>query len=370
MKITGIECVMLSYTPENPPIDGLSNIAAREVFLVRVRTDEGVEGIGEGFTLGAIRSLATVVEECFTPLLLGQDPRDIERLWQRVYRANFRSGRRGLFLSAISAVDIALWDILGKVANLPVYKLGGGCRDSVRAYASGGYYLAGKGLDALTAEAARYREQGFSCMKMKIGGAPRARDLERIDEVRRTLGDDIELAVDANNAYDFNEALAMGRRLEERGVVFFEEPISSDFLDASVELAAKLDIPIAGYETEVTAFGMRDFIARRGVDIAQPDAIWSGGISECLKIAHLAAAWGMTVIPHFSAAAVSLAANAHWAAMVENCRWIELTQDPNPLRDELAKEPIRVEKGMLLLPEAPGIGIELDERTVEKYRMR
>jgi L-alanine-DL-glutamate epimerase-like enolase superfamily enzyme len=286
-----------------------------------------------------------------------------------MYHYTFRYGRRGLLLPAISAVDMALWDILGKIANTPIYKLGGGCREHVAAYASGGYYLAGKGIDALTAEARRYREQGFARMKMKIGGLSQAADLERIREVKAALGPDIELAVDANNAYDFNKALVMGRRLEEIGIAFFEEPISSDFLDASVDLAAGLDIPVAGYETEVTAFGLKEFIVRRGIDIAQPDAIWSGGISECLKIAHLAGAWGMTVIPHFSAAAVSLAANLHWAAMVDNCEWIELTQDPNPLRDELATTPIRVEKGNVFLPEGPGLGIELDEKVVEKYRV-
>lgn len=370
MKIRDIECVMLSYVPEVKPIDGLSGIASRDVFLVKVRTDDGCEGIGEGFALGSLRSLAAVVDETLKPLLLGQDPRDIQRLWQVMYRNTFRYGRRGLVLPAISAIDMALWDILGKIANLPIYKLGFGCRDKVAAYASGGYYLEGKGMDALVAEAGRYVEQGFSVMKMKIGGASMEKDLERIDAVRKTLGANFRLGVDANNAYDFNQALIMGRKLEERDIAFFEEPISSDFVDASVRLAEQLDIPIAGYETEVTAFGMKEFIVRRGVDIAQADAIWSGGISECLKVSDLARAWGMQVIPHFSAAAVSLAANLHWAAMVPNCDLIELTQDPNPLRDELAMEPIRAEKGFLTLPNRPGLGVELNEKVVEKYRVR
>lgn len=370
MKIKDVECIMLSYFPEVKPIDGLSDIASRDVFLVKIFTDDGCVGIGEGFALGSLRSLAAVVDETLKPLLMGQDPRDIERLWHRMYRNTFRYGRRGLVLAAMSAVDMALWDILGKAADMPVYKLGGGCRDSIAAYASGGYYLEGKGMDALIAEAARYREQGFRHMKMKIGGMPLAKDLERIDEVRNALGPGILLGVDANNAYDFNQALAMGRELEKRGVAFFEEPISSDFLEASVRLAEQLDIPVAGYETELTAFGMKEFITRRGVDIAQTDAIWAGGITECLKIASLARNWGMKIIPHFSAAAVSLAANLHLSAMVSNCEWFELTQDPNPLRDELAVDPIRVEKGELFIPTGPGLGIELNEKVMEKYRLR
>ncbi|MDR1535864.1 MAG: mandelate racemase/muconate lactonizing enzyme family protein [Planctomycetota bacterium] len=369
MKITDVEGIALSYLPENPPQDGLSGIASRDVFLVRVHTDAGLTGLGEGFALGSLRSLAAVVEETLKPLLLGEDPRDISRLWRRLYHFTFRYGRRGLILPGISAVDLALWDILGKAAGLPVYKLGGGCREAVPAYASGGYYQAGKGLAGLEAEMAGYRDRGFARMKMKIGGLGREGDIERIRAAKAVLGPERELAVDANNAYDFNQALAMGRRLDEIGVAFFEEPISSDFPGASAELARRLDTPVAGYETEVTSFGMREFIAGGAVDIVQADAIWSGGITDCLRISALAQAWGLGVIPHFSAAAVSLAANLHWAAMVPNCDWIELTQDPNPLRDELAREPLVLEKGRLLLPARPGLGVELDDRVVEKYRV-
>ena len=370
MKIKNIECIMLSYIPEIKPIDGLSDIASRDVFLVKVFTDDGCVGIGEGFALGSLRSLAAIVDETLRPLLIGQDPRDIERLWHRMYRGTFRYGRRGLVLPAISAIDMALWDILGKSVNLPVYKLAGGCRDRITAYASGGYYLEGKGMDALTAEAAKYASQGFKRMKMKIGLMSIKKDLERISEVQKALGPDMDLAVDSNNAYDFNQALAMGRKLDEMGIAFFEEPISSDYLDASIRLAEQLDVPIAGYETEVTAYGMKDFIIRRGVDIAQVDAIWSGGITECLKVASLAGMFGMKIIPHFSAAVVSLAANIQFGAMVSNCEWFELTQDPNPLRDELAIDPIVVDKGDMVLPDRPGLGIELNEKVLEKYRIR
>ncbi|MDR3077251.1 MAG: mandelate racemase/muconate lactonizing enzyme family protein [Planctomycetota bacterium] len=369
MKITDIECLALSYVPENPPMDGLAGIASRDVFLARVRTDAGLTGLGEGFALGSLRSLAAVVDETLKPLLLGEDPRDIARLWQKMYHYTFRYGRRGLVLPGISAIDLALWDILGKSAGLPVYKLGGGCRAAVRAYASGGYYLAGQGLEALAAEADGYRRRGFRRMKMKIGGAPLEKDLERIREVRRALGPDLELAVDANNAYDFGQALAMGRRLDEMGAAFFEEPISSDFPEASADLARRLDTPVAGYETEVTSLGMRNFIVQGAVDIVQVDAIWSGGLTDCLRTAALAQAWGLSIIPHFSAAATSLAANLHLAAMVPNCEWIELTQDPNPLRDDLAREPIKMNQDFLLLPDRPGLGVELDDRVVAKYRL-
>ena len=370
MKIKDVECIMLSYVPESMPVDGLSDIASRDVFLVKVFTDDGCVGIGEGFALGSLRSLNAIVDETIRPLIIGQDPRDIQRLWHRMYRATFRYGRRGLVLPAISAIDMALWDILGKATNLPIYKLAGGCRDRISAYASGGYYIKGKGIDGLVAEAEKYASQGFRRMKMKIGLMSIEQDAERIAAVSQAVAGKMDVAVDANTAYDFNQALVMGRKLDDMGIAFFEEPISSDHIDANVRLADQLDVPIAGYETEVSAYGMKEFIVRRGVDIAQVDAIWSGGISECLKVAALADCWGMKIIPHFSASVVSYASNIQWAAMVQNCEWFELTQDPNPLRDELAIDPIVVEKGEVILPQKPGLGIELNEKVLEKYRIR
>lgn len=369
MKISDIESIKLSFVPPVKPMDGLAPIHARDVYLVKVVADDGCCGIGEGFALGSLRSIEAVVEETLKPVLLGEDPRDIQRLWHKMYRTTFRYGRRGLVLAAMSSIDIALWDLLGKVCGLPVYKLAGGCRDRIPAYASGGYYLEGKGMDALATEARQYIDQGFATMKMKVGGASLEEDIERIKLVKEIIGDKLRLGVDANNAWDFNTALRMGRKFEEMDLAFFEEPISSDDLAGSVRLAELLDIPIAGYETELTRYGMKDFIVNRAVDIAQADAIWTGGISECLKIATLAEAWNMKIIPHFSASAVSLAANLHFGAMVPNCELIELTQDINPLRDELVTNPIRVERGVVLLPDAPGLGVELDEKTVARYRV-
>jgi L-alanine-DL-glutamate epimerase-like enolase superfamily enzyme len=369
MVIKDIECIKLSYVPKFRPIDGLATINARDVFLVKVVTDDGLYGLGESFALGSLNSLEMLVEETLTPVLLGEDPRDIARLWAKMYRSTFRYGRRGIVIAAISAVDIALWDLLGKICGQPVYKLAGGCRDRIPAYASGGYYLEGRGDDALAEEAQHYVDQGFSFMKMKVGGATPEIDLERVKLVRSVIGDRFRLGVDANAVWDFDTALRFGRKLEDLDVAFFEEPVSSDHLEDSVRLAQALDMPIAGYETELTRFGMKDFITRHAVDIVQVDAIWSGGISEALKVATLASAWNKPVIPHFSASAVSLAANLHFGAAIGNCELIELTQDENPLRDELLTEPIRAERGVVYLPSKPGLGIELDESTVSRFRV-
>jgi D-arabinonate dehydratase len=370
MKITDVTYIPLSFIPPRPPRDGLSGIAARDVFLVQIHTDQGITGTGECFALGTLKSLAAIVDEILKPVLIGQDPGLIEYLWEKMYRHTFRVGRRGIVMAAISGIDTALWDILGQTANMPLYRLLGGARETVRAYASAGYYLEGKELGELQEEMAGYASRGFKAVKMKIGGAETLKaDLERVQCAREALGPDIELAVDANNAWDYNTALKMARMLEPLNILWFEEPLSSDDIDSSVALAQATDIPIAGYETEYTRFGLKDMITRRAVDIVQTDVIWNGGITECRKIATLASTWGMPCIPHFSASAVSLAANLHFGCSIPNATYFELTLDENPLRDELLISTIKDESGILTPPQASGLGIELNWETVKKYRV-
>ena len=368
MKIAKIHSIKLRFTPKNGLADGLAPIDSREVFLVKVLTDEGIVGIGEGFALGCLDSLEVLLQETVSPLVLGENPLLKEKIWEKIYHNTYRYGRRGLLPSVLSAVDIALWDITGKVAKLPVYKLLGGAKTKVPAYASGGYYAKGKTVDDLAKEAIGYQKMGFGAMKMKIGAAPMEIDFERVSAVRKAIGDQMKLAVDANNAYDFNDALKMCRLLEPMNLYFFEEPLSGDSIADSIRLAERTDIPIAGYETELTKFAMRDFITRRAVDIAQTDAIWSGGITETRNIAVLASAWKMRCIPHFSAGVVSLAANLHLAGAMTNIPMIEMTLDENPLRDRLGCNPIRVEEGQLVLPEGPGLGIEINDEVVEEFK--
>jgi L-alanine-DL-glutamate epimerase-like enolase superfamily enzyme len=368
MKITEIEPILLSYTPKRPPRDGLSGISTRDVFLVRVRTDEGIEGIGEGFSLGTLQSTKKIVEEILKPLLIGVDPTDIEGIWQKMYRTTFRVGRRGIVLAAISAIDNALWDILGKKAKLPVYKLLGGVKNSISAYASAGYYQDGKGLEELGQEMEGYRNQGFRAVKMKVGGDLLDVDIDRVRIAREALGTTVKLAVDANNAWDYPSALRFARAIEKYDIFFFEEPLSSDDIQGSVKLARDTDIPIAGYETEYTRYGLRELILKDAIDIVQTDAIWSGGISEARKIGILASCFGKDCIPHFSAGAVSLAANLHFGASLNNINWFELTVDDNPLRSELAVESLRVADGIIHLNDLPGLGVELNEDILEKYK--
>lgn len=368
MKITEINPIKLKFYPKNPPRDGLAGIPSRDVFLVQIKTDEGIEGIGEGFALGCLESLETITNETLKPHLLGKNPLMIQALWDSMYQNTSRYGRRGITMAAISAVDIALWDIMGKVTGMPIYKLLGAAVETLEPYASAGYYMDGKGIKELQEEFWGYLDMGFRTMKMKVGGTSLKEDIERVKAVRSVIGD-ADFGIDANNALDYPTALKMARVCEKEKVLFFEEPMSTDFIQDCIRLAKHTDVPIAGYETNLTRYGMRDFIVNDAVDIVQVDAIWSGGISEAKRVGELAAAWGKKVIPHFSASMVSLAANLSFGLSLSNTKYMEYTLDENPLRSELCEQSIVMRNGSVTVFEDPGLGLTLNWKTIDKYRV-
>jgi L-alanine-DL-glutamate epimerase-like enolase superfamily enzyme len=387
MKIVDIRTIPLSYRCE-PPYGSAGGMQARRGgLLVEIETDERVTGIGEAGVGGG--STRHVIEHQLRPMLIGEDPLLIERLWQKMFARTRQFGRRGIAMNAISGIDIALWDIAGKIAKLPVYRLLGACRDRVEAYASGGFYQEGKSVDDLAAEAESYRARGFTGMKMKIGRNPSTQtylrhlagnaqlcevepeeDIARVAAVRKALGPKAKLMVDVNCAWSPAMAIEIGRALEPFKLYWIEEPVATDDIDGSARVAAALATPIAGYETEIGLYGFRELITRGAVDIVQPDIAWSGGFSECRRIAALAQAHHLMVAPHAFASAVILVASLHFAAAIPNGLVLEFDQNPNGLRDELLKEPIRIDgNGMIRMLERPGLGIELDRAAIDGYRI-
>jgi len=351
MKIVDIRTIPLSYRCE-PPYGSAGGMQARRgSLLVEIETDERIIGIGEAGVGGGATS--GVIERVLRPMLIGEDPLLMEGLWQKMFARTRQFGRRGIVMNAISGIDIALWDIAGKVARLPLYRLLGGCRDRVEAYASGGFYQEGKSADDLAGEAEGYRARGFNGMKMKVGRNPSTQthlrhlvdhagrcevepeeDIARVAAVRRALGPRGKLMVDVNCAWSPAFAIEMGRAMEPHKLYWIDE-----------------------------------LIARGAVDIVQPDLAWSGGFSECRRIAAFAQAHHRMVAPHAFAGAVLLAASLHFIAAIPNGLVLEFDQNPNGLRDELLKEPIRIDNdGMIRLPERPGLGIELDRAAIERYR--
>jgi len=386
MKIIDIRTIPLSYRCD-PPYGSAGGMQARRGgLLIEIETDERVTGIGEAGVGGG--ATASVIARVLRPMLIGEDPMLIEGLWQKMFACTRQFGRRGIVMNAISGIDIALWDIAGRVAKLPLYRLLGGCRDRVEAYASGGFYQEGKSIDDIAGEAEGYRACGFKGMKMKVGRNPSTQshlrhlvdhaelcevepeeDIARVAAVRRALGPRAKLMVDVNCAWSPSFAIEMGRALEPQKLYWIEEPVATDDITGSAMVADALAASIAGYETEVGLDGFRELITRGAVDIVQPDLAWSGGFSECRRIAALAQAHHRMVAPHAFAGAVLLAASLHFIASIPNGLVLEFDQNPNGLRDELLTEPIRVDNdGMITLTGRPGLGIELDPKAIERYR--
>ena len=391
MKIRDVRTISVEYTLPRPVFDANYTMASKPALLVEVETDTGLLGLGEAAHFGGpLVSTATVIEQELRPHLLGQDPRETERLWELMHRRAYKHARGGIVIAAISGVDIALWDLRGKLAGMPLWRLLGGYRRRVPAYATGGFYAEGKGVPELADEMRAYCRHGFRAVKLKVGrnsgieGSPLramadrgvcevslAEDLARVRAVREAIGPDVRLMVDANGAWDVPTAVRMGRALEELDVYWFEEPVWPDDLAGSAEVAAKVAIPIAGYETcSYGTVSFRDYIAARAVHFVQPDVAWAGGLTETLKIAHLAQAANLPLAPHIHGSAVGVAAAAHLLGAVRNGSMAEMVFPAHPLMGDLVREPLVVDgTGEIDLGERPGLGIELDPDAVKRYRV-
>ncbi len=297
-------------------------------------------------------------------------------------------GRGGLTQAALSGIDIALWDIVGKKLKTPLYKLFGAYTDKLVPYASAGFYQDDKGAKELAEDVLSYIDAGYGFAKIKCARTPEAflsptGYMPRSDYCTYTMEEDFErvlaccnaikgkgrLIVDANSAWSPSDAIIMGRRFEKLDVYWFEEPVSPDNIEGSAEVARALDMPVAGYESEMSVHRFRDMIAARAIDIVQPDTIWTGGFTQCFKIASMAELYHLPVIPHSFSTAVCLAANMHFIASISNSHMVEVDQNFYPLRSELLTEPISVIDGFVPLMDKPGLGIELNPDTVKKYQI-
>lgn len=357
MKITDIQVIPL-YIPlkEIPPVS-TSGKASNYHVLVKVFTDEGIVGYGEAYrmTPGALR---TFIEEALKPHLIGKDPTRIEMLWDLMYGITFLYGRKGFVLNAISGIEIALWDILGKFRNLPLYEmLGGLCRDRITAYASLPRYKTPK--EVATA-ACRCVKEGYTAIKLHQN------DMESVKAVRLAVGPDIDLMLDVNGAWNVRDALKMADVLQEYGYLWLEEPVSPmDDYDGLAEVREKTDILIAAGENEYTLNGFKEMITRRAVDIVQPDATKAGGILTCRKVFALAEAWNLRLAMHSYFFGPGVAATIHLSLSNLLSEYVEI--HALPLEAYYIRPNLRPEKGYLAPPSGPGLGIEIDEEVVKKH---
>jgi len=361
MRIERVESRAVFVPLDVPVAFSTREITGRWYTLVRVLAD-GLEGIG--FCLGSL-VVSTAVRTWLKPLLEGQDPFATEWLWDRMYRQTLLEGRRGAVLRAISAVDIALWDLKGKATGLPLYRLLGGNRSPVPAYASGGYYAKGKSPAKLAEEAAGYVAQGFSAVKIKVGREREIKqEVARVAAVREAIGPDVQLFLDANNAWpDAPTAIRYIRAFEPYDIGWIEEPVMPDNLVQSVAVATSITIPVATGEIEATRWGFRAIIEARAAQILQPDAAVCGGVTEWLRIAALAAAFDLQIAPHWFSDL-----HCHLVAAAPNATWVEYFTDTSILNIwRLVREPVVARDGRILPPDRPGHGIDLDPAAVERF---
>ncbi len=385
MKITQIKSHVLRY--DLPSELGYSQqfYTMRTCHLVEVQTDEGITGWGECFGPGNV-ALANkgIVEKVIQPMILGRDPMDRDVIWHMVYNLLRDHGQKGMPMQALSGVDIALWDIAGKVAGLPIHKLiGGAHRTQVPVYGYGMMLKRESLTDHIarfTDEAAVIRDMGFAATKMKLGLGPRD-DVKLATAVRRGVGDDYPFMADANHCYTTSDAFYVGRALGELDAYWFEEPIAPEDLDGYAELRRGLTVNISGGEAEFNRWGWRTILENRGLDIAQPEVCALGGISEYLRVLALCHAHFTPVINHVRGSAIAVAANLQLLAAMPALpgglnQWepmLEFDTTDNKFRDELLVTPldiqaqVKAQGGMVAVPNGPGLGVTPDTDFIKRY---
>jgi L-alanine-DL-glutamate epimerase-like enolase superfamily enzyme len=343
-------------------------VSARDYCLVKVRSAEGVEGIGfcyAGSAGGRIAQIA--VEELLAPRLIGQESLRVEGLWQEMYQESLLQGRSGSVVRGISILDTALWDLNARTAKLPLHLyLGAYVADTVPAYASGGYYLDGKTPQKLGAELAGYVAQGFKAVKMKVGRGSPSEEEARIEAAREAIGTDVHLMLDANNAWsDVPTALLYMKRYEPYNPYWIEEPFGPDDIDSHSRLAELTSIVVATGEIAYGRWYHKELLDKRGAEILQTDAVVCGGITEWKRIAAMAAGYGVTMCPHWFHDV-----HAPLVAATPNARYVEFFPDDQVLNfRRLIDDQLQHKDGKLILHQTPGLGFGFDEAAVKRYAL-
>jgi L-alanine-DL-glutamate epimerase-like enolase superfamily enzyme len=369
MKITGVETLYL----RQPQVKGLCD-SGQDALIVRVTTDAGITGIGE--VDSAPMSVKGAIEGPFShtattglrEVLIGEDPFETERLWYKMYRANIYAGRRGIGIHAMSGIDMALWDIKGKALGMPVWKLlGGGFHKKLRCYASS---LFGPTPQATHDLARRFRDRGFNAVK--FGWDPMGRDAQTdialVAQGRKGLGDDADLLIDAGLVWDAKTAIQRARAFEPYNIFWLEEPLRPDDYDGYRKLSEATATRIAAGEEESNRLSFIELMDRGRIDVVQIDLTRCGGFTEAMKIASLAHDRGLMVANHGFTTYVNVTAALHFLNSIPNALIVEfVAEEETTLREKITQQKLRAVGGYLAIPDAPGLGIDLDEAGLAKY---
>lgn len=361
VKITNIRTLKVEVPLEKPMITAIHRTESVGCVLVSIETECGLVGENYIFALnkarlevfeGMIRSLAQHV--------VGENALYVERIWEKMWADINPVGQKGIAVSAISAIDTALWDLIGKKVQLPLYQLFGACRDSVKAYASSGLWLSAS-IDELVEEAQDFVRQGFRSVKLRLGKENPAEDLARVAALREALGDGIEILTDANQSLTPRQAMRLARQIEKYNIGWFEEPVSAHDLAGHARILESINIPLASGETDYTRFGMKTILDARAVDILMPDLQRIGGLSEFRKSAALASAYHVPVSTHiFTEQSLSIAGSAANCISVEHVSWFS----------PLYRERMEIVDGEIRMPQGAGLGFTFDYNFIDQHLMK
>ena len=370
MKITSITAIPLSFRlPEGKTVTmGVGSTTKRDAIIIRIQTDEGITGYGEahpGRSPGAVTSL---IHGTIAPMLVGMQATDVVGAWQRVHRMQLSSHGLGAGAAlALSGIDMALWDIRGKAANMPLYELLGGTRRRLPAYA-GGIALGYQPKESLAEEAQEYVARGYKALKLRLGDGVQ-NDIDRLRHVRQVLGEGVDILTDANTVFTMADARRVLPVLADIRAGWLEEPFAChDF--ASYREAAKITplVPLAAGENHYTRFEFAQLLEAGAVQVWQPDLSKCGGITEGVRIAAIASAWRIPIHPHSSATGLNHAATLHFMAATENAGYFEACVSKfNPFRDMFGTQFEIGADGCVVPPTGPGLGVQVDESIFEKY---
>ncbi|AUS05474.1 mandelate racemase/muconate lactonizing enzyme family protein [Pseudotamlana carrageenivorans] len=373
MTIEKIETFILKDTLSKSFFFSQWEYAERCICVVKVTASNGQYGWGEGY--GPATVLASGIK-LLEPHVIGKNPLENEVIWNHMYRKTLDFARRGILVASMSAIDIAIWDLKGKILNLPISTLlGGAHRNKIQPYATGLYFTDHDNpARDFEEEAKLYISQGFKAMKMKVGLGIK-QDVENVRKMREYIGPDIKLMVDSNHAYTLREATELARKIEQYDIGWFEEPISPEFYSQYNELRQKTTIPISGGECEYLRFGFQQLIENKSVDIIQPDICASGGLTEAKRIGALASANGVDIIPHTWGTSIGIHVALHFISNIESVPGrmyqpnflIEYDQTENGLREKLTYPAIEMKDGYIEVPNRPGLGIDVDEAVLKEF---
>lgn len=361
MKITGLRCTQVEIPLEKPIRTAIHDVRSVGCVLVFLDSDTDLRGEAYNFTMNAVRlDVLQAMIESFATHVIGRDPHDVEGIWDAMWRDSNFFGQKGVSIFAMSSIDTACWDLIGKDAGRPLYKLFGACRESVDVYASGGLWLS-LSIDELVEEAQAFLADGFRAMKIRVGKQRIDEDVARVAAVRDAIGPHVALMADANQGFTASHAIRLGRRLEEFGLAWFEEPVPAWDLAGHAAVAAALDTPIASGETEYTRYGMRDMLNAKAADILMPDLQRIGGLTEMRRAANLASSFDVPISTHiFTEQSLSIAGSESNCIYLEHMPWFE----------RLYREPMRLIDGRMAMPEGDGLGFTFDADAVDRYRIK